>query len=402
LRTSYLISYRIDWVFHDPGKQLPMKRARWLEVEAARQAALAVLVHNVHGPFMDLPRTAGWGYPEPYTRDLMFGALGIMASDNAELIKSVRVVLVALAHGQTAHGHIPSLASNPNDLGASDTTPLFLIGLAVYRQAMGQPKFLAGAASKALTWLEYQSPSDRLLIAQQPTSDWRDEQWVMGYGLYVNTLTYLAYKLHHLLPEAAILRRLINTPLRSQGLAIPGQPYYALWVYKSHSSSRFDLLGNCLAILSGLTSQAQARQMVGWIETQCQDLRTLGLLNSDLPPCFFPYINPKDSDWLPRYGIYNLPGQYHNGGIWPFICALYVAALVAARQFTLAEQKLYALTQLVRPARNRKLAYGFNEWFRAQDGSPQGQDWQSWSASLYLYAVAAVEQRRTPFFEQRH
>ena len=28
------------------------------------------------------------------------------------------------------------------------------------------------------------------LVAQQPTSDWRDEQWVIGYGLYVNMLVY--------------------------------------------------------------------------------------------------------------------------------------------------------------------------------------------------------------------
>ncbi len=38
--------------------------------------------------------------------------------------------------------------------------------------------------------MEYQSPSDRYLVAQQPTSDWRDEQWVIGYGLYVNTIVY--------------------------------------------------------------------------------------------------------------------------------------------------------------------------------------------------------------------
>jgi len=381
-----------------------MKPEHWQEVEAARQAALKVLIHNAHGPFMDLPRTAGWGYPEPYTRDLMFSTLGIMVSDNAELKKSVREVLVRLARGQTAHGHIPSLANNPNDLGASDTTPLFLVGLAVYRQATGQTKFLAGAANKALTWLEYQSPSDRLLIAQQPTSDWRDEQWVMGFGLYVNTLAYLAFSLHHKHKQAEGLHQLINTSRRSAkeapGLAMPIQPYYALWIYKGYYSARFDLLGNSLAILGGLTSQARAKRMIAWIETQCSHLRTAGLLNSELPPCLFPYINPNDSDWQPRYAIYNQPGHYHNGGIWPFICALYVAALVAARQFNLAEQKLYALTRLVRPARNRKLAYGFNEWFQAQDGSLQGQDWQSWSASLYLYAVAAVEQRHTPFFAQ--
>jgi len=43
--------------------------------------------------------------------------------------------------------------------------------------------------------------------------------------------------------------------------------------------------------------------------------------------------------------------------------------------------------------------FGFNEWHRAQDGTPPGQDWQSWSAAMYLYADACVEQKRTPFFD---
>jgi len=33
-------------------------------------------------------------------------------------------------------------------------------------------------------------------------------------------------------------------------------------------------------------------------------------------------------------------------------------------------------------------------------GTPQGEDWQSWSAAMYLYVAACVEQRKTPFFEQ--
>jgi len=45
------------------------------------------------------------------------------------------------------------------------------------------------------------------------------------------------------------------------------------------------------------------------------------------------------------------------------------------------------------------VAFGFNEWHRAQDGTAQGQDWQTWSASMYLYAAACVEQRQTPFFD---
>ncbi len=80
------------------------------------------------------------------------------------------------------------------------------------------------------------------------------------------------------------------------------------------------------------------------------------------------------------------------------MCGFYVAALVAAGQHRLASDKLAALTELVRRGRDPSLPFGFNEWFCALDGLPRGQDWQSWSAAMYLYAAAAVEQKRPPFF----
>jgi glycogen debranching enzyme len=140
--------------------------------------------------------------------------------------------------------------------------------------------------------------------------------------------------------------------------------------------------------------------MVSWIEDQCQALREQGQLALDLPPNYFPYIQPEDPDWHPRYAKFNLPGEYHNGGVWPFICGFHVAAIVATGRISLAERKLLALTELVRPSREADVDFGFNEWFRAQDGTPRGQDWQTWSAGMYLYAAISVEQKQTPFFDQ--
>jgi hypothetical protein len=378
-------------------------------IEATKQAALAILLHNAQGAFDSLPRAAGWGYPEPYTRDLMIASLGILVSRNEILIASMRRVLKALASNQTSLGHIPGLAHDPHDRGSSDTTPLFLIGLALFRDATGETSFLSDAAEKALTWMQYQSPDGSGLVAQQPTSDWRDEQWVLGFGLYVNTLAYTALRLWERNKEAEALKLLINQPVVKagwkdahihEGLTIPDKPHYALWSYKVHNSERLDVLGNSLAILAGIASRPKANQMVDWIEAECAALQQGRNLAVSLPPCLFPYIQPGDRDWHPRYEQFNLPGEYHNGGIWPFIVGFYVAALVAAGRSELAQEKLALLTELVRPTQEAKVAFGFNEWLRAQDGTPRGQDWQTWSASMYLYAAAAVEQNRTPFFGQ--
>jgi hypothetical protein len=378
-------------------------------VEEAKKAAAEVLLYNAKGPYQGLPRTAGWGYPEPYTRDLMIAALGILTTDNQTLINSVRKTLEALAKNQSTLGHIVSLAHDPGDRGASDTTPLFLIALAIFRKVTGEKGFLEEAAVKALKWMEYQSPDDMVMVAQQPTSDWRDEQWVLGYGLYVNVLVYIYLKLFGQHERANTLRGLINRlDIRGgkknlhihEGLVVPHKPYYALYAYKMYNNERFDLLGNSLAILSGITLFSRANRLINWIEAECEALRDKAELALNLPPCFLPYIKQGDPDWRDRYGEFNLPGEYHNGGVWPFICGFYVAALVATKKYRLAEKKLGYLTALVKPARDHAVSFGFNEWFKAQNGRPYGQDWQTWSAAMYLYAAFSVEQRKTPFFEE--
>jgi hypothetical protein len=305
----------------------------------------------------------------------------------------------------------------------------------VYRQVNNEPDFLTEATEKALIWMEYQSPSDRYLVAQQPTSDWRDEQWVLGYGLFVNTLVYSYLRILHQDERAQKIRQeMVRFTITSglihhhvhEGLVVKHKPYFAFWSYKIHSSERFDLLGNSLAILSGIASPTRADEMVSWIEAECEAMKSRGELALDLPPNFFPYTHPEDPDWHERYALFNNPGEYHNGGIWPFICGFYVAALVAAKRFSLAEEKLMALTDCIKKtnfdtahthsdikkieniAENldenasnaQKTQYGFNEWIKAQDGEPKGQNWQSWSAAMYLYACKCVEEKQTPFFEE--
>ena len=378
-------------------------------IALAKDAALNVLLHNAEGPFQHLPRTAGWGYPEPYTRDLMFSIFGIAVSDNSVLLESIRKVLETLAENQSEKGHIPSLVHDSEDRGASDTTPLFLLGTGMFRKVVNEPEFLKTAVDKSLLWMEYQSPTDQFLIAQQPTSDWRDEQWVLGYGLFVNTVVYSylqlmgfhkrAKKMHAEMENFTIIRDKLKKQVQ-EGLLVRDKPYYAFWSYKIYNSDRFDLLGNSLAILSGIASPKIADSIIEWIEKECTAMKSSGDLAVNLPPNFYPFIKPEDSDWHRRYADYNLPGNYHNGGIWPFICGIYIAALVGAKHFDLAEIKLIELSKLIKRSRTAGLDFGFNEWFRSQNGEPMGQDWQTWSAALYLYAAKCVEEKNTPFFDE--
>jgi hypothetical protein len=65
----------------------------------------------------------------------------------------------------------------------------------------------------------------------------------------------------------------------------------------------------------------------------------------------------------------------------------------------LAERRLLALTELVKPWHENAAEWGFNEWIHAQTGKPSGRDWQTWSAAMYLYAAESVLQGRTRFFD---
>jgi hypothetical protein len=379
-------------------------------IEKAKKAALEVLLHNNRGPCMQLPRTAGWGYPEPYTRDLLIASLGILVTGNETLLNSLKRVFQVLAENQTRLGHIPSIVHDPAETGASDTTPLFLMAIKLFRDFTGEDDFLDEAVKKALTWMEYQSPSGRVLVGQLPTSDWRDEQWVLGHGLYVNIIVYTYLKLFGLDERASLLRRRLTARLSIKeeddkyymegGLKIRFKPHFALWSYKLYNSERFDLLGNSLAILAGIASPSRSLHIISWIEEECRKLKNNGDLAIDLPPNFFPFIYPGDDDWRHRYTKFNQPGDYHNGGVWPFVCGFYIAALTAAGRHKLAGKKFEALTRLVQPARTAKVAFGFNEWFKAQDGKPKGQDWQTWSAAMYLYAAECINLERTPFFDK--
>jgi hypothetical protein len=375
-------------------------------IEKARLAAVTVLDKNSRGPYRGLPRTAGWGYPEPYTRDLMIATLGILLTGNGKLIDSQRRLFRALARVQSPLGQIPGLAIDGRDLGSSDSTPLFLIGLAICRRVTGTTRFLDDAAGRALDWMKYRVELG--LVPQRPTTDWRDEQWFRGYGLYVNALAYACLVLWGRIEEAEALKKQMNRHTLNvrggrvvhKGLVIQHRPYYAPWVDKVFRDERsVDVLGNSLAILFGIASQRRANRIIQWIEAGCQALQGGGNLVLDLPPCMFPFIEPEDDDWRPRYEVYNRPGEYHNGGVWPFVCGFYIAALVAAGRQRLAREKLNALTELVRPAK-AAVDYGFNEWYHPKTGQPRGEDWQSWSAAMYLYAAACVEQRRTPFFDE--
>ncbi len=157
-------------------------------------------------------------------------------------------------------------------------------------------------------------------------------------------------------------------------LSLDDVPYYAISAFKRvYKNRRFDLLGNSLAIIADIPSAERGREIVRWTEENCKKLTKRGILTGNLPPVLFPFIEPGDEDWRKRYEKFNQPGEYHNGGIWPFAVALYALALITLDLMDKAETTLFELAKLVKKSRNPDLDYGFNEWYRAQTGTTKGR-----------------------------
>ena len=115
----------------------------------------------------------------------------------------------------------------------------------------------------------------------------------------MNSIVHGYLKILGLKERAQALRSVANHD-RGGGFVCEGQPTYALWFYKVLRDKRCDVLGNSLAILTGMADPQRSRDMVAWIENHCAELRARGELALDLPPCFFPFMQPTDQDWQPR------------------------------------------------------------------------------------------------------
>jgi glycogen debranching enzyme len=115
-----------------------------------------------------------------------------------------------------------------------------------------------------------------------------------------------------------------------------------------------------------------------------------------------PLIHPGNKDWCEYYrnNNLNMPEQYHNGGIWPFVGGFYVAALVKSGRREQAAQILEKLAEVNR--QGVKEEWEFNEWCHGGTGRPMGYPYQAWSAGMYVFAYHSVNHGCVPIFEEPH
>jgi glycogen debranching enzyme len=169
------------------------------------------------------------------------------------------------------------------------------------------------------------------------------------------------------------------------------RPFFLPYVAFRDYGDYCDVFGNLLAILFDVANPAQEKRILDY-------LHQVGIADPYPVRVLHPIIYPGSKDWREYYrnNNLNLPEQYHNGGIWPFVGGFYVAALVKAGRREQAAQVLEKLAQVNRQGIEEE--WEFNEWCHGRTGQPMGYPHQAWSAGMYIFAHRCVRDGRVPVF----
>src|SRR5690606_3549006 len=154
----------------------------------------------------------------------------------------------------------------------------------------------------------------------------------------IDTLLWVGPEAPKDLGRLAVERREWLYPVQRMQVELVERPFYLPYVAFRDFADRFDTFGNLLAILLGVADDAKTARILDYIEAT-------GLAEPLPVRALYPPIQPGEPDWRTYYRVrnLNLPDHYHNGGAWPFVGGIYVAALVKSGRLQRAREELAKL-----------------------------------------------------------
>jgi len=392
--------------------------------------------------------------PAIYTRDVMISSIGSLLVDDEKITEAVRHSIETLSGHQSDTGMIPtavliknSESKNPeHEVHYVDSDGNILHTLCCYWYFIktNDKDFLKEqikTIEKSIFWLRCQDVDNCGLLETREASNWMDAFPQQHNVLYDNVLWYMALKALIKMTDVldmdnTVYQKILSGLKRKINMIfwisqensrqdeinlefkdlwrkywtykinmenIAGRPYYIPFSSFMGGASYFDSLGNCLAILADIASDDDGN---GRKEDLILNyIRDVGVDSPYPLKAIHPVIPEKSELWRQYMGRgldsrdkSNIPDQYHNGAVWPFIGGVYVTALMKANRKEAASSALEQLAGSNYPGYKRK--WGFNEFLHGKTGNPMGSDCQLWNAAMYVLAWHAVNDNENTFLKQ--
>ncbi|QDU61799.1 Plant neutral invertase [Planctomycetes bacterium Pan216] len=148
-------------------------------------------------------------------------------------------------------------------------------------------------------------------------------------------------------------------------------------------SWRCDVYANILAYMDNLVDKDKAMRTFHF-------LWGVGANEPHPVKALYPPVQAGDPEWRSYFtvNLLNLPHHYHNGGIWPFIGALWVRYVHKLGMTDLARRELVKLARMC--AMGITHEWEFNEWHHGLTGRPMGKAYQAWSCAGFIQACHDV------------
>lgn len=363
-------------------------------------------------------------YPEVWARDSVITSLGATLGHAKEATAALGTSLKSLGSAMDRFGQVPYLVhldTGRAEYGSADSNPWFVLGACHYAKMSNDTAWMQSMADtivRALDWCEAMDLRKRGLMSSGECADWADLLANRGHVLFPNVLYARALSgaaemlkaarpddaarfqaRHDRVLEAIRSDFWVTEPREVKdnshqqtririGVTLRRRHYFLPYIDGFAFGERFDTTANLLAIVTGVATKEQSTRILDYIDAV--------QVNRPFPVrVLYPPIQPGDPDWREYYKVWdlNMPNQYHNGGIWPWVGGLYVATLAVSGR---RDQAAAELEMLARAIQQGHTKWECNEWLHGVSGKPMGSAFQAWSAGMFLYAKHAVETGTAP------
>jgi hypothetical protein len=256
----------------------------------------------------------------------------------------------------------------------------------------------AAPLERMMNWLLGLDSNNDGLVEIPEAGDWTDLFGRSYHVLYDEVLWYRATVAYGLRRAQMIRSKILaafwpstkprdpsaRVSFADQQFAVGDASYLLAEITPFAFNWRCDVLGNIQAFIGNVLDVDRAR-------TAFRFMWGVGV-NEPFPVAnLYPSVQAGDPDWRAYYtvNLLNLPGHYHNGGIWPFIGGMWVRFIHRLGLRDVACRELLKLAHANRLGKNQD--WEFNEWIHSRTGRPMGKAFQAWSAASFIHACHEMQ-----------